>query len=388
VGTAPRNGPFVGRGAELAELRAGLAAAADGVGGLLLLSGPAGIGKTRTVEEVTAGASAVVWGRCVDDPGAPPLWPWRRIMRALPAVGAAVADSLTEVDRLDGRGGDPQAARFRLVAAAADSLIDAAAPDTLVVVLEDLHWADETTLRLLHHLAAELHRSRLLVIGTYRDPAGPDGGRLADALPELLRQPGTRAMPLPPLSEDEVHAYLAATGAPLDAAAAHRRSGGNPLYLRAIIWTTGPTAAGGDDPGPALGHLVRATLRALPPAVVDLLDAAAVLGEEIDPGLLAAVTERPGREVTGGLDAAVRAGVLAAVPDVPGLRRFAHAVVRDAVYADLAPTAREELHRRSAVALERAAGDDPAAADLAAGSPTRCPSCCASPGPARCRYRR
>jgi DNA-binding CsgD family transcriptional regulator len=311
------------------------------------------------VEEAVAGAPAVAWGRCVDDPGAPPLWPWRRVVRTLPGVRAAVAESLAQVDGA----ADLEAARFLLVATATEALLDAAEPDGLVVVLEDLHWADETSLRLLRHLAGELNRSRLLVIGTYRHPAGPDGERLDRALPELLRGTATRALTLAPLTEDDVRTYL--PEAPAEAVrAAHRRSGGNPLYLRAVARAP---ASGPGDGGTELRHLVRTTLTALPPAVLDLLDSAAVLGEEVDAGRLAAATARSPDDVRAGLDAAVRAGVLTSVPDLPGRRRFAHAVVRDAIYADLSPSTREELHRRAAEALEQFAGGDDTGAGVVAG---------------------
>jgi DNA-binding CsgD family transcriptional regulator len=363
--TTGSGGLFVGRRAELAELTARIAAAADGAGGLVLLSGPAGIGKTRTVEEAVAGAPAVVWGRCVDDPGAPPLWPWRRVLRALPAVGAAVAGALAEVDRALSSGADPDTARFRLATTTADAMVECAEPGGLVVVLEDLHWADESSLRLLRHLAGDLPRSRLLVVGTHRDPYGAPAGRPLDAaLPELLRAGATRSLRLPPLTEDDVRRYLPSPAATDEVVRAlHRRSGGVPLYLRALA--SAPDAGPGTaDVHAELRCLVRTTVGALPPAALDLLDAAAVLGEEVDAGRLAAVTGRPAQEVAAGLDAAVRAGVLTTVPDVPGRRRFAHAVVRDAVYADLAPSVREELHRRAAVALEQLAGDDDAAAGL------------------------
>ncbi|MGY1771168.1 ATP-binding protein [Blastococcus sp. SYSU D00813] len=363
---APDDGRFVGRDAELAELTARVSAAAAGSGGLVLLSGPAGIGKTRTVEEVLARAAVpVAWGRCVDDPGAPPLWPWRRVVRALPAVAAAVAGALAEVDRAGG-GADPDAARFRLATTATDALLDCASGGGLVVVLEDLHWADESSLRLLRHLAGELPRSRLLVVGTVRDPDGARTGRPLDAaLPGLLREPGVRALRLPPLSEADVRAYLpAGADGPEVVRAVHRRSGGVPLYLRAVARSPDPGA--GADGQAELRALVRTTLSALPPAALDLLDAAAVLGEELDAARLAAVTGRPAGEVVAALDAAVRGGVLTAVPDAPGRRRFAHAAVRDAVYADLAPSVREELHRRAAEALERLAGDG-AADDTLAG---------------------
>ncbi|MGY1744918.1 ATP-binding protein [Blastococcus sp. SYSU D00695] len=358
---APDGGPFVGRDAELAELAARVSAAAAGAGGLLLLSGPAGIGKTRTVEEALPPGRAavpVVWGRCVDDPGAPPLWPWRRVVRALPAVAAAVTGALAEVDRAGG-GADPDAARFRLTTTVTDALLDCAADGSgLVVVLEDLHWADESSLRLLRHLAGELPRSRLLVVGTVRDPDGARTGRALDAaLPGLLREPGVRSLRLRPLTEDDVRTYLRAA-TPQLVRAVHRRSGGVPLYLRAVARSPDPGA--GADGQAELRALVRTTLTALPPAALDLLDAAAVLGEEVDAARLTAVTGRPIGEVATGLDAAVRGGMLAAVPDAPGRRRFAHAAVRDAVYADLAPSVREELHRRAAEALGRLAGQDDA----------------------------
>lgn len=354
---------FVGRRAELAELSMRLRAAAEGHGGLVLLSGPAGIGKTRTVEEATAGAPAVAWGRCVDDPGAPPLWPWHRLARTLPTVASAMAEVSSRNGVINAGSADAEAARFMLLAAAADALLEAAEPDGLVVVLEDLHWADETSLRLLGHLAGELRDSRLLIVGTCRDPAGDAGGKPLDrALPDLLRRPTTTALALGPLTEDDVRAYL--PGAPGESVrAAHRRSGGNPLYLRAIA--RAPATAEGER-GAELRHLVRTTLTSLPPGVLDLLDAAAVLGEEVDADRLAAVTGRAPDEVRGGLDVAVGAGVLAAVPDLPGRRRFVHAVVRDGVYADLPPSRREDLHRRSAEALERLSDDD-SAAGLVAG---------------------
>ncbi len=359
---------FVGRSAELAQLSAAVTAAASGRGGLLLLSGPAGIGKTRTVEEATATATAAVaWGRCVDDPGAPPLWPWRRVVRTLPGVRAAVEQALSGMDLQREGSTDPEAARFTLVASATEALLDAAGADGLVVVLEDLHWADETSLRLLRHLAGELQRSRLLVVGTYRDPAGAaDPGPLARSLPDLLRWPTTRALTLEPLTEDDVRAYLPEAPAEV-VRRAHRRSGGNPLYLRAVARAPASGVEGAAEGSAELRHLVRTTLTALPPPALDLLDTAAVLGEEVDAGRVAAVTGRSPDEVRDGLDAAVRAGVLTAVPDAPGRRRFAHAVVRDAIYADLPPSAREEWHRRAAEALEPAADDDDTVAGLVAG---------------------
>ncbi|MFE5571980.1 ATP-binding protein [Amycolatopsis japonica] len=336
--------PFVGREGELASLRGRLADAAAGSGGLVLVSGPPGIGKTRLVEEATAAASGVVWGRCADDPGAPPLWPWRRVVEALPSVDSAVKTAFAETEGA----GDVQAARFRLVAAAADALVAAAEPAGLVVVLEDLHWADEASLRLLRHLAGELRRSKLAVVATHRDTGHTPA--LDAALPDLLRRPGARSITLPPLAESDARALL--TGlTEEDVREAYRRSGGNPLYLGAIARSAG---------GAELGHLVRTAVASLEPEVQRLLAIAAVLGEDVDAALLAEVSGRSAGEVADGLDQAEKAGVL-------GSGRFAHAVVRDGIYADLGQGERETSHGRAAAALEGHARREPSLAGTVAG---------------------
>ncbi|OXM64869.1 ATP-binding protein [Amycolatopsis vastitatis] len=338
-----RSEPFVGRAGAAADLRAWLAAAAGGTGALVLVGGPAGIGKTRLVETVTD--RAAVWGRCVDDPGAPPLWPWRRVLRALPEAGAEVSRALADLDGRDGA--DLVAARFRFVAVAADALVDAAGPDGLVVVLEDVHWADEASLRLLRHLAGEIRRSRLAVVATYRDTGS--SGPLFEALPDLLGRPGTESLRLDPLTEPDVRAYLAGIGrADADAVDAWRRSGGNPLYLKAVARSA---ATGGGEA--ELRHLVRTTVAGLDAGTRELLAIASVLGEEVEAHVVAEVAAQPVDGVVEALDRAVRAGVL--LPAVAGSRRFAHAVVRDGIYADLDQGVREELHARTAAALEHRA---------------------------------
>ncbi|WP_370971055.1 AAA family ATPase [Amycolatopsis sp. cg9] len=339
-----RSEPFVGRAGAAAELRAWLAAAAGGTGALVLVGGPAGIGKSRLVEAVTD--REAVWGRCVDDPGAPPLWPWRRVLQALPEAGAQVSRALADLDDHDGA--DLVAARFRFVAVAADALVAAAGPAGLVVVLEDVHWADEASLRLLRHLAGEIRRSRLAVVATYRDNGS--AGPLFEALPDLLGRPGTESLRLAPLTEPDVRAYLAEVGrAAVDARDALRRSGGNPLYLKAVARSSA-TGGGGEA---ELRHLVRTTVAGLDDGARELLAIASVLGEEVDAHVVAEVAGQPAGDVVPALDRAVRAGVL--LPAEAGSRRFAHAVVRDGIYADLDQGVREDLHARTAAALEHRA---------------------------------
>ena len=368
-------GSFVGRARELVVLRDAVTGARNGSGGCVLVSGPPGIGKTRLTQQATreVDGTDVLWGRAIDDPGAPPLWPWRRILRLLPTVDDAVDAALAAGDTSLDRGVDLDAARFRAFAAVTDALIEAAEPRGLVVVLEDLHWADAASLRLLRHVAGEIGRSRLLIVGTHRDR----GSSALDAvLPELLRLPAVRTLALPPLEESDVRAYLAVYGGPLGPDAAqkiHSRSGGNPLYLRAV--TALPDFAGSDahrsdvrSGGAAeLRHLVQTTLQGLSPADSELLDAAAVLGEEVDCAVLAAICRRPLREVVRSADEAVRRGVLTPVAYGAGLRRFAHAVVRDEIYAALDAGARERLHRQAAEVLEEREGSDPLSAGVIAG---------------------
>jgi len=348
-----------------------MTAACSGAGGVALVCGPPGIGKTRLVEEVTsasAGTAQVVWGRAVDDLGAPPLWPWRRILRALPTVEAAAAQALNGVDLARQTSLDTDAARFHLAATCTDALLRQAQDQPLVLVLEDLHWADEATLALLVHVAGELAESPILVIGTYRDGAS---GALDAAIPDLLRLPGVHTQSLRPLSEEEVGTYLQGSRSKPVAAdvarAVHQRCGGNPLYLLTLdrlIDAEGLSAAEGDV---ELRHLAQVMVGRLDSTVRGLVEAASVIGEEAELAVIAAVSGKPLPEVSDGLDIASRNGVLISLPDSPGRWRFAHALVRDGVYADLAPSVRARLHARTAQALEPSAERDHALSGVVAG---------------------
>ncbi|MEW6271635.1 MAG: ATP-binding protein, partial [Thermodesulfobacteriota bacterium] len=196
--------PFVGRAAERAALERHHAAACDGAGRFVLVTGEAGIGKTRLVEEAIGppGTPGVAWGRCREDRGAPAFWPWIEVLRPLLATAspeclrAALAGGAAELARLlpelrPHAAGDQAApapppgspaARFRLFDAVT-SLLAALAAEPLAVVLDDLHWADSETLLLLRFLAPEVRRRRLLLVATCRE----------DELAGVPDAPGIRA---------------------------------------------------------------------------------------------------------------------------------------------------------------------------------------------------
>ena len=354
--------PLVGRDRELGELRAALVAAAGGAGRLVLVGGDAGIGKTRLVTALTAMAGdydvPVVRGHAVDDRGMPPLWPWRRIAKDVPGL-ASLLDGGEHLDRADSA-----SARFAMFADAGDALVAAAGPAGLVIVLEDLHWADRTSLRLLAHLARDLGSARLLIVGTYRDT----GGALAETLPDLVRAPSARVIRLGGLTDLDVAGWIRRSVSVADpddlAARLTGSTGGNPLYLRMLLERIADT---GDDTTVAahleLRKLVLTRLDRLPPEGRRLLDVAGVLGEQIDPPLLAAVSGHEPDDVAVLLDQAVASGVLQAGPDAE--LSFTHALVRDAVYDDLAPSVRAGLHRHAAQTLAASPGADDVASRIA-----------------------
>ncbi|GAB3897465.1 AAA family ATPase [Kibdelosporangium lantanae] len=333
---------MVGRDRELAQLRGALLAASGGAGRMVLVSGEAGIGKTRLTTALAEIAGeygvAVARGHAVDDPGMPPLWPWHGVARDVPALGAVLSTAGTALDSAS--------ARFAMLADASAALAVAASDAGLVVVVEDLHWADQTSLRLLRHLAGEVARTRLLVVGTFREAGDP-------VLADLPRT--TRSIRLTGLGRPDIARWLRLLAPDVDTDPVADRlaasTGGNPLFVRMVVdrmTDLGSFTSYDLGAHPELRRLVLARVDELPASVKELLGAASVLGEHVDVPLLAAVS---GLDTAGLLDQAVAAGVLRVVPDTAELL-FSHALVRDAVYEDLPPSQRMALHRRAAQALD------------------------------------
>src|SRR5438128_2640377 len=211
-------GVFVGRGREIGERRAAVEDVGGGRGRLVLLVGEPGIGKTRMASEIATYARMrgcqVLWGRAVESGGAPAYWPWVQVIRAymherdpqnaIAEMGSGAADIAQVVSDVRARLHDlaappslePEQARFRLFDSVTTFLKTAARRRPLVLVLDDLHWADKPSLLLLQFLAREMESSRLLVIGTYRDLELGRGHPLFQALGALARETVTRRVEL------------------------------------------------------------------------------------------------------------------------------------------------------------------------------------------------
>ena len=316
---------LVGRDAELAALRADLERAAAGRGSLVLISGEAGIGKTALAEAATDLARStsltVAWGRCLEDTGTPPYWPWSQVERAL------------GIELGPPRSADSQEARFAYYEEHARELIARAA----LIVLDDLQWADEPSLVFLRFLAGELPESRLVLLGCFRT------GELA-ALPALLRERSVRHVGLGGVGPAEVREL----GAAEHAAEIHARSDGNPFFAIELVRAL---QAGGDVARlpETVRQAVRGRLERLPAASRSLLDAAAVIGRDFDAALLAAVVEEEPAAVLAGLEPVLAARL---ATESAGVYRFQHDLVREAIYEQLPPARRVALHERAGSELE------------------------------------
>jgi DNA-binding CsgD family transcriptional regulator len=345
---------FVGRATELATLAQRFEAAARGSGSVVLLAGPAGIGKSALAAEALrrhAGPArfTVVRGRCPRDAVAPPLWPWQRALRHAEAGGGIGgprpaeppgAGAAVEHQRWSAMGpADAAAVRFLELARMSEALAAAAAERPLAVLLEDLHWADTASLDLLRQLTGEVDGSALLVLGTFREPLPEEA---AGALADLGRY-GAVTLHLAAFTRKEVAQCVGEA----DAAESFRRTGGLPLLVTALR-----THAGN------LGTVVSGLLAGLTAEQRDVVRAAAVLGERLDTDRLAAVLPEPsGAAVAQALEAAWHAGVLTATrtsSDAGVTYRFTHDLVRDEVLGRTTPATARTLHRAAARALEQA----------------------------------
>lgn len=379
---------LVGRSDELSVLVDSAVAAARGSGRAVVISGEPGIGKTRLVEELVAmcgaegpftgpppceemagerGHMAVAWARCTEAAAGAPFWAYTQIAQQLRDLGVLDEQAVVRINSAGGHahGVDPGADRLALHSSIAAALRTATRP--LLVVVDDLQWADASSLRAIEHLAGELRTMPVLLVLTVRplDPEPPAG--LIDCLGELARQAGSQRVELGGLRTADVATWLEARhGDPVPDTVArlvHERTGGNPFFVGEVIELLARQQRLGDPDGPgdlgvpaAVHDVVRRRISLLPVDTQRLLTVASVLGGTIEVDVLARVAERPVHETLELLDPAVAAGLLLEDRSGPGRLRFAHTLVADALVAELSLARRARLHAAVTEALEALRG--------------------------------
>ncbi len=386
---------FVGREHELGLLRTLLPAIGAMRGGVAFVVGEPGIGKTALARVCAAEAAeqgaVVLWGACLEGDWQPPYGPWvealdvragtldaeqlarevgeggQVLARLLPSVRAALP-SLAPAATLT-----PEEERIRLYDAIVQWLLGLARHAPVVLVLDDLHWADRDSLWLLRQVARATTRAPLLILGTYRDIASDFARQraLIDVLAVLHREGDTHHLALTGFGQGEVATYLAdLAGRPLPpglAEAVHAQTGGNPFYLREVgrdLAASGALASDLPDVarlalGIPLGarQVIARRLAQLTAETRVLLDVAAACFGGVTMRMLGPLTGFGDDTLLDSLDEALRAGLLRITDDPQSTTYdFAHAIVRHALYDALNPDRQARLHRRIAEALDADAG--------------------------------
>lgn len=365
--------PFVGRARERRAIGNLLDDALAGRPATVRIVGEAGAGKSRLVEWAVAEAvqrgMAAAVGTCSADEGAPPLWPWRQVLASLdlptPPELAHDANGTSSGNPGDGtrrdgtrgdgtRGGTTAERAFAAHDAIASAVREAARDGGLLLVLDDLHWADTPTLRCLAQVVARLRPDdRVAVVATRRAVA--NGSAAGTELDAALARHGATTLELAGLADDEardlVDSVLGADARPEVVAEWRARTDGNPFFLVELARLAEQSGRVDGDVPESVQSVVRHRVAELPEAVRELLLLAAALGRRHPPLLLARVAELDPDELLDRLEPAHEAGIL---HSAQGLLSFDHALTRDAILAMTTPNRLSRTHARIARILEAA----------------------------------
>jgi class 3 adenylate cyclase/tetratricopeptide (TPR) repeat protein len=385
--------PFVDRDVERASLRRYAEWAGGGHGTLVTVAGSAGTGKTRLVEEVGSEADAgrlrFLVGRCHDtgqsDPYAPLIEIVESVERRLTADAfrAVLADAAAEMARLlphiRQRYADvpppaeapAQEQRRYLFMSVRDVLARLAAIRPLMILVDDVHWADGPTLMFLEHLAADLAALPILVVATYRDEELPSATSLHATLAKLHRQHLVETVNIDSLTERDVeHMLMHIGGAEPPATLVrtlHGATDGNPFFLGEVVnqllaqrrlfdesgWLAAPSALAFDVPE-SVRFTIEERLQNLYPSTRGLLTAACPVGRDFGFDFLGALTDLSEDDLVDAVDEAERARLIVSTVDADTVRfSFAHELVRQTLLNQVTHTRRQRLHAAVADALER-----------------------------------
>ena len=400
LATAPSG--YVGRGPEDERVRACFDAARGGARQTMFVGGEPGIGKTRLTTQAAIGfhqdGASILFGHCAEELPTP-YGAW--IQALTPLVEHAPGDDLEAyVERYGGEltrlaaglarrmpdapppvQSDPETERYLLFSAVVGLLEQASAEAPVVLMLDDLHWADRPTLALLRHVIAETHEARLLVLGTYRDSDLTPEHPFADVLADLRREERVERLTLRGLGEEAVVSMMElATGHALDATGLGlareitAETDGNPFFVGEMLRHLSESGAVRQTAGgrwelrhgleelgmpQSVREVVHRRVERLGEGCRRALTTAAVIGRDFDVELLRRVVPDPDDALIDLLDAAAQASLLQERPERAGWFSFAHNLINHTLYDGLGATRRAHLHRHVAEALEDLCGDEP-----------------------------
>ena len=391
----PAQGTFVGRQQEMGKLKTVLEDVLSGQGQLLMLMGEPGIGKTRTAQELAAYAersgARVLWGWCYEGEGAPPYWPWIQPLRTwvlqndpdqlrseMGPGAANIAEIIPEVyAKLSDLNPPPalsslEEARFRLFESITTFLKKAAQTQPLVLVLDDLHWADQPSLLLLQFLAQQLGESRLLVLGAYRDIDLSRQHPLSETLAQLARQPVFQRVLLRGLTQEDSGRFIeviAGTNSPQKLAETiYTRTEGNPFFITEVVrllreqgellsdMADGPQGIRIPD---GVREVIGRRLNRLSDHCNQTLSTASIIGREFEFRLLRQLSSGNSEEqLLVALDEALEAHLVEELPRSAEAYQFSHALVQETLASELSAARRVRLHARIGEVLEELYGSN------------------------------